>query len=62
MHADLAKRLYTLSVWEHDVCPNCREFKDTIKHNYSTMLRALGDYQSLLISKHAPLIANLLRP
>ena len=61
MHVDLTKHLYTLIIQELDMCSNCKQSKDTIKHDCSTMLRTLGDYQDLFISKHASLAKDFLR-
>ena len=44
------------------MCPNYREFKDTISHDCSTLLHVFDYYQDLLISKHALPVTDLLSP
>ena len=53
--------LYNLSIQECDVCLNCQQFKNTINHDCSIMLNALGEYQDMSISNLAPLTFDLLR-
>ena len=62
MQPNLVKRLYTLTIQELDVCPNYRDFKDTVKHNCSTIFGALGDYRDFSISKHALPTKDFPRP
>ena len=62
VQADLAERIYNLTVERRDVCPHCRESMDTIRHNCSAMLRALGDYRDLSLFEHAPPAPDLPRP
>ena len=59
MQADLIAQLHNLSVQERDVCRRCKQFKDTVIHDCTTMLRALDEYRDLSISKPGPLAPNL---
>ena len=54
MQADLADQLHSLSVQERDTCPRCKDFKDTVQHDCTAMLSALGEYRDLSISEPAP--------
>lgn len=58
----MAEKLYNLSVQERDVCPRCKQFKDTVTHDCRTILTALGEYRDLSISEPAPLAPDLPRP
>ena len=62
MQADVAARLYNLSVEEHDICPNCKQFRDTVSHDCSAMLSALGQFRDMSISEPAPPAPELPRP
>ena len=62
MQIDLTKRLYALTIQESDVCSNYRQFKDTVRHDYSTILCTLGDYRDLFVSEQAPPAEDFLRP
>ena len=62
MQADLAKCMNNLSIEECDVCPNCKQFRNTISHDFSVILSALSEYGDLLIFELALPTPDLSRP
>ena len=62
MQVDLAEQLHSLNIQQHDICSRCKDFKETVQHNYSTMLTALGEYRDLSLSKVAPPAPKFPRP
>ena len=54
VQANLADQLHSLSVQEHDTCLRCKDFKDTVQHDCTAMLSALGEYRDLSISELVP--------